>query len=68
MQGCIPTTAGADPGLTALAAEFGELPPGIYPAMPAGETACSVSVSSVVGGNEIWVIRVDYDPWFAARS
>ena len=65
MQGCVPTPAGSDPGLTALAAEFsGELPAGIYPEMPAGETACSVSVSSVIGGNEIWVIRVDYDPWF----
>ncbi len=65
MQGCIPTPAGSDPGLTALAAEFStELPAGIYPEMPAGEIACSVSVSSVIGGSEIWVIRVDYDPYF----
>jgi hypothetical protein len=35
-----------------------------FPTMPGGETSCVVSFSSVIGGDENWVLRVDADPWF----
>lgn len=60
----IPPTGGTLTGATQLAGYFPEMDDGFYPELPAGESACVVSYSTVAGGLEHWVIRLDYDPWF----
>ena len=63
MLPCVSTPV-SDAREVAIASYFVEMGAGFFPEMPGTETSCVVALSTIAGGEENWVVRLDFDPWF----